>query len=507
MSSRSQLRVGDLIRKNARNHPERVAAWLAGRTLTYRELNERANQIGWALRELGIGHGDRIVSWADTCLDVLPLFVAAAKIGAVFAPLNARLAAAEALPIVRMARPGILIADSDHLAAAREVGEAVGLAKIGSIGPAEAIADITRFVPGELPARIEEIDEPALDETDPHVIFFTSGSTGLPKGVILTHRANYLRTYQGVFLAEPERSVCMFPLFHMAGFTLALSAWQTQGEIAFVMSATAEEILGAVDARRANRLYCIPAVWNRILEVDPASFDTSHLRYVDTGTSATPIDLLHALKQRFPTSVLRVYYGSTETGSATALLDADVLRKPGSVGQPSPGVELRIGEGGEIQLRSLLLMEGYFDNPEASAEALRDGWYCTGDIGELDDEGFLSVVGRVKELIRTGGEAVAPSEVEAVLAGHPGIREVAIVGIPDPLWGEVVCAVAVPESGVELVLADLQQTCDAQLAGFKRPRRLEIVDILPRTPATGQVQRMLLVEQILARPSHSGGQG
>ncbi|MBW2294049.1 MAG: AMP-binding protein, partial [Deltaproteobacteria bacterium] len=153
MSSRSQLRVGDLIRKNARNHPERVAAWLAGRTLTYRELNEQANQIGWALRELGIGHGDRVVSWADTCLEVLPLFVAAAKIGAVFAPLNARLGAAEALPIVRMARPGILIADSDHLAPAREVGEAVGLAKIGSIGPAEVIANITRFVPGELPAR------------------------------------------------------------------------------------------------------------------------------------------------------------------------------------------------------------------------------------------------------------------------------------------------------------------------------------------------------------------
>ncbi len=499
MSSHSQLQVGDLIRKNAQHHPERVAAWLAGRTLTYRELNEQANRIGWALRELGIGHGDRIVTWADTCLEVLPLFVAAAKIGAVFAPLNARLGIAEAQPIVRMARPSILIADPDHLAGAIEIGEALGPMKIGSIGPAEVTADVARLVPSELPERIEEIDEPALDEGDPQVIFFTSGSTGLPKGVILTHRVNYLRTYQGVFLAEPERSVCMFPLFHMAGFTLALAAWQTQGEIAFVMSASAEEILGAVDARQANRLYCIPAVWNRILEVDPVRFDTSHLRYIDTGTSATPIDLLRALKQRFPTSVLRVYYGSTETGSVTSLLDADVLRKPGSVGQPSPGVELRIGDGGEIQLRSPLLMEGYFDDPEATAEALRDGWYCTGDIGELDDEGYLSVVGRVKELIRTGGEAVAPSEVEAVLASHSGIREVAIVGIPDPQWGEVVCAVVVPEPGLDLVLADLQKTCDTQLAAFKRPRRLEIVDVLPRTPATGQVQRMLLVEQILAR--------
>jgi fatty-acyl-CoA synthase len=174
------------------------------------------------------------------------------------------------------------------------------------------------------------------------------------------------------------------------------------------------------------------------------------------------------------------------------------LRKPGSVGQPSPSVELRIGEGGEIQVRSPLMLDGYFENPEATADALRDGWYCSGDIGVLDEEGYLFVVGRIKELIRTGGEAVAPAEVEAVLAAHPNIREVAVVGVPDPQWGEVVCAVVVPNGDVALSLADVQKVSDAQLAGFKRPRRLEIVDALPRTAATGQVQRMLLVEQILA---------
>lgn len=494
-----QLLLGDLVRKHAGTGPESTAAYMSGRSLSYRELNEQANQLGWALREMGVGYGDRIVTWADTCLEVLPLFVAASKIGAVFAPLNARLGVREVTPIARMAKPTILVADAEHAHAALELADAVGVSLVATLGESVEIAKVASLSPRTLPDRTEEIDEPRLQETDPHVIFFTSGSTGAPKGVILSHRANYLRTYQGVFLTEPERSVCMFPLFHMAAFTLSLAAWQTHGEIAFVASATAEEVLGAVEARRANRLYCIPAIWNRILEVDADRFDTSALRFIDTGTSATPVELLRALKDRFPKGSLRVYYGATETGSATALLDADVLRKPGSVGRASPGVELRIGEGGEIQLQSPLLMDGYFENPEATATALRDGWYCTGDIGALDDEGYLSVVGRLKELIRTGGEAVAPAEVEAALADLPGVVELAIVGVPDAKWGEVVCAVAVFEPGTAHSLADLQKACEGRLAGFKRPRRLEVVDALPRTLATGQVQRLLLVEKILAQ--------
>jgi len=492
------LLIGEIFRRNAERVPAEVAASLGGSELTHGALNAAGNRLARTLADLGVGVGDRVVSWSETDLAVLPLFVALAKLGAVFAPLNARYGLDEAEEVVRMARPALLVADAAHAEAAVAVSERAAVPRSAQLaGGAECGIDLQAASADADPT---EPPRAAIRETDTQVIFFTSGSTGRPKGVVLSHRANWLRSFQGVFRDVPERSVCMFPLFHMAAFTLALTAWQTRGEISFVSAATADEILAAVERRRANRLYCIPAVWARILEIEKERYDTSSLREVDTGTSATPIELIRALKQRFPGTATRIYYGSTEVGSGTTLADADVLHKPGSVGPASPGVDLTVSEGGEVRLRSPYAMDGYFENPEATGAALVDGWYCTGDLGVLDDEGYLSIVGRVKELIRTGGESVAPAEVEEVLSIHPALSEVAVVGIPDAEWGEVVCAVAVVRAGAAVTLAELQAHCAESLAGFKKPRRLECVDALPRTAATGQVQRTLLVEQIVSRP-------
>jgi acyl-CoA synthetase (AMP-forming)/AMP-acid ligase II len=488
--------VGDLLRRNADVVPDRAAASLGERSLSHRELEVWSNRLAHTLAGQGIGHGDRVAVWADTDLAVLPLFGAVAKLGAVFAPLNARHGPAEAAPVAALARASLLVADAARAEAAEAVAKDAGIPRLARLGGATGPGIDLR--PDALASNATPPVVPALVETDPHVIFFTSGSTGRPKGVILSHRANCLRSVQGVFRDVPEISVCMFPLFHMAGFTLALAAWQTRGEIVLVESPTANVLLAALERRRANRLYGIPAIWARILEADPARFDTSSLREADTGTSAVPIELVRALKQRFPGSATRIYYGSTEVGSATSLPDADVLAKPGSVGPASPGVDLRLTDAGEICVRSPYLFDGYFDDPDATAIALVDGWFHSGDLGALDPDGYLSIVGRLKELIRTGGESVAPAEVEAVLAGHPDLAEVAVVGLPDPQWGEVVCAVAVARGGRPSLEA-LQAHCEGRLAGYKKPRRLEWVDALPRTAATGQVQRTLLVEQITSR--------
>jgi fatty-acyl-CoA synthase len=293
----------------------------------------------------------------------------------------------------------------------------------------------------------------------------------------------------------------MFPLFHMAGWSLALGCWQSRRPIHFVRTPEAETLLRTVERRRAARIYLIPAVWSRVLDHGIKAYDLSSLAEADTGTSATPPELIAAVRDALPHTVTRVFYGSTEAGPGTVLAHVDLERKPGSVGLPQPGVDVRL-EDGEVCIKSELLMDGYFDQPDATVEALRDGWYHTGDLGSFDNEGYLSIVGRARDVIRTGGETVAPGEVEAALATHPGVREIAVVGVPDPTWGEIVCAVVVAQPGSDdaIDLDDLRAHSATRLAPFKQPRRLQVVDELPRTPATGQVQRPLLVERIADRP-------
>jgi acyl-CoA synthetase (AMP-forming)/AMP-acid ligase II len=269
----------------------------------------------------------------------------------------------------------------------------------------------------------------------------------------------------------------------------------------FVESADAPTICEAVDRHQATRLNCIPAVWRRILDYiqtpEGKQRDLSSIRFADSGTSATPVELLTAIEAALPQAALRVFYGSTESGSVAALEHADIRRKPGSCGPPAPWTEVRIEEDGELCVRGPLLFDGYFENPEATASALVDGWYHTGDLAEIDDDGYLTIVGRAKDVIRTGGETVAPSEVEAVLATHPAVSDLAVVGLPHPDWGEVVTVVVVVMPGHEApALDELRSQCAGRLAAFKHPRRLAIVDAIPRTASTNQVQRRLLIEQL-----------
>ncbi len=493
------LLIGDVFRSAALSTPKRTAVTLGNRSLSYGDLDQQANRCANALRGLGVRHGDRVVLWSDTSLEAVPLFAGLAKLGTTFAPANARLGPAEAAEMIALARPKLLVVDPGHAEAAEQVAKDVGVPLLrtgdesASALPGRPLADLTGS------ASADDVEAPNLVERDPHVIFFTSGSTGRSKGVVLSHRVNFLRTHPGALLEPRGTTVCMYPLFHMGAWTLALQAWQARSHVVLLEAATAEQVGGAVETHRAERLNCIPAVWQRILDEGSDRFDLSSLRVIDSGTSATPPELLAAITDRLPDAILRVFYGSTEAGSITLLEHDDVPRKPGSCGPPHSGVELRLSDAGEVCARSPVLFDGYFDNAEATAEALVDGWYHTGDLGVLDDEGFLSIVGRARDIIRTGGESVSPSEVEAALADHPALLDVAVVGVPDAKWGEMVCAIAVPRAGATVDLEALQKHCESRLARFKVPRRLEILSEIPRTAATNQVQRRLIIERLATR--------
>lgn len=483
------LLIGDVFRNAARAVPDRTAAVFGSRSITFGDIDRTANRMARAMQEFGVGHGDRVAVWAATNLDVIPLFAALAKVGAVFAPMNPALSIEEAVDTALAARPTLVVVDEGRA----DAGSVA--AKVGA-----PLLTITRLLAAAANEDDSDVTDPGLREVDPHVIFFTSGSTGRPKGVVLTHRINYLRTHPGGIFDPRGPMVCPFPLFHMAGWTISLQQWQARAPVVFVPP-DAASICDAVERHRATRVYGIPAVWRRVLEhlqtPEGAGRDLSSVRAADTGTSATPPALLDALRETFPAARVRVFYGSTEAGGVAALEHDDLDRKPGRCGLPSPFVQVRTDDAGELWVRGPFVFDGYFEDPASTADALVDGWYRTGDLAEFDDEGYISIVGRARDVIRTGGETVAPAEVETALISHPMVSDVAVVGLPDVEWGELVCAVVVPaDAGAPPTLDDLRTHCAGQLANHKHPRRIALLDAIPRTSPTNQVQRRLLVEML-----------
>jgi acyl-CoA synthetase (AMP-forming)/AMP-acid ligase II len=508
-----ELLVGDIFRQAAVAVPHRMAAAMGDRSITFAELLTEAEAVAARLHALGVGPGDRVVVWSATSLDVVPVYAGCALAGAVFCPMSPLLSPGEAAPVLRAVAPALVLTDTERSHALVQIDrpelppgmsmaalDPIGLST--SAGPRVDAADaafgtLAGCVDGPLPPA----PLPGLRETDPHVVFLTSGSTGTPKGVVISHRASVLRSHPGSQLEPRGVAVCMFPMFHMAPWTISLQQWHARDGVAYVATATADEICSAVVRHRAERLNAIPAVWQRLLDhlasEGAAGDELSTIRFADTGTSATPPALMAALMAALPAADVRIFYGSTEAGNVAALDHVDIARKPGRIGVPSVGTDLRLDDAGELWARNAVLFDGYLGLPAETAAALVDGWYRTGDLAEVDDEGFWSIIGRARDVIRTGGETVAPGEVEAALATHPQLADVAVVGVPDERWGETVCAVVVAGPGGEVPgLDQLRDWCEGRLAVFKRPRRVIVVDEIPRTAATRQVQRKVLVERI-----------
>jgi len=463
----TELLLHDLLRATADRTPHRVAVSYRNGLLTYGDLIERIEHLTAVLAARGIDHGARVIWWGDTHLDAGTLYYALAHLGAVFVPLNPRFSDDEFRAVADIADPDLVVTDQHHL---------------GDVTLEQLLAQRSPSI----------VDLPRVHEIDPDVIFFTSGTTGQPKGCVLSHRSNCMRTFTGT--RSVGSIMTMFPQFHWGGWSFCHGAWYLGQEYALVDGGNTSEVLETMARRQVASFYGIPAIWRRILEADRSGYDLSALREANTGTSSTPPELLSAIADAFPGSTSWIGYGATEAGGLCQLPPRDIFRKPGSVGLPSPGMQVRI-EDGELWVKSAQAFLGYFRNPEATAAAVVDGWYRTGDLVERDDEGYMWVVGRVKDIIRTGGESVAPAEVDVVMQRHPSVADAAVAGVPDDDWGELVTAFVVLRPGTTLELSELRQHCGGSLAGYKHPRRLVLVDEIPRTGPTGQVQRRRLVDR------------
>ncbi|MFC5749839.1 class I adenylate-forming enzyme family protein [Actinomadura rugatobispora] len=465
----SELLLHEAFLAAAARHPGRVAASRGGESVTYAQVAEAVERCARALAAAGVRRSDRVVWRGETHLDLVPLFFATAALGAVFAPMSPKLTGDEARAVLDLADPRLVISGEGYDGDLR-------------------LADVTR---SPAASGIDRAGRAGPRETDGHVMYFTSGTTGLPKAIVLSHRTTMIRALSALSDFPTGPLVSMFPLFHMAGWSSAIGPWLCGDEVVLADGGGAEDLVRAIERRRAHSFYAIPAVWRRILDLDLTGFELGSLRRADTGTSATTPELLAGIHAALPRTTTTITYGSTEAAGVCRLPFEDVRRKPGSVGPPVPGVRVRV-EDGELWVRSPFLFDGYHRDERATRAALVDGWYRTGELAEIDGEGYISIVGRVSDMIRSGGESIAPAEVDGVIATHPAVLDAAVAGVPHDDWGEIVTAFVVPRPGASLSLPELQRHCDGRLARFKVPRRLVVVDAIPRTGATRQVQRRQL---------------
>ncbi len=505
------ITLGGWFSARAARAPQRPALTFEGVTRSYRELLERVDRLASALRGGGVGSGDRVAFLGFNHPALLETWLATSRIGAVFLPLNFRLAAPELEFIIGDAQVHTLIVLADQQPVIDSLRNQVPVRRwVGVEAAAAPWQDYETLI----------ADTPPLSQPSPSgaddvaLLMYTSGTTGAPKGVQLTHAnlwwnlVNLMLLYD---VLEDDVTLAIAPLFHIAGLNVTIpTTWLKGGHVVLHRSFDAEATVRAIEEQRVSTMFAVPAMLNTMSQLpgfDDA--DLSSLRVVICGGAPVPAALLARYAQR-GVGILQGY-GLTETAPAAIFLVAQhAASKLGSAGQPPMFVEAKLidshgatisaaGERGEICLRGPNVTQGYWQRPDATASAIDgDGWLHTEDVGERDADGFYFVVDRIKDMVITGGENVYPAEVENVLYEHPAVAEVAVIGLPDPRWGEAVVAVVSLRPGAKLTLDDVRSFATASLARYKLPQRLEIVAELPRNSA-GKVLKAQLRRQIEQR--------
>ena len=493
--------IGYQLGIQAAHRPDAVAVVYGERQLGYRELHQRACRLAQAMHAAGVKPGDRVAVLLHNCPHFFEALFASALLGAVFVPINFRLVAREIGQILEACSPTLLLA-GEGFAPVLETLRAKDVfpAQLQWLDDEPAQSNTKpdtayeRWIDGFAP------DEPSMVVAPDAVqmLLHSSGTTGLPKGIMFTHATTLASSTAKLidFALTPQDVTVVFgPLFHAGPLMdLALPLLLRGGRVVLGVSRQfdPQTLLRTIAVHRGTVIPIYPTMLRRVLATPPEpDLNLDCLRLIITGGEAAPLPVIEGVLQRFPQAAFVNNYGSTEGGPVTTFLAPEhSLSKMGSVGKESFGVQVRIvdtqgatlgpGAVGELVVRSPFVTPGYWNRPDATAAQLRDGWWFTGDLAMRDDEGFVWISGRSKDMIKSGTENIYPIEVEQVIAGMPGVVEVGVVGVPDESWGESVAAFVVTTPGSQLDSVTIVAHCREHLASYKKPRHVVFVGALPR---------------------------
>jgi fatty-acyl-CoA synthase len=475
------------------------------RRLTYAQLAEHARRAAGLLHELGVARHDRVATLTSNCVEFMELFYATAEIGAILVPLNFRLAAPELDYQIRDSDAELLFVGQEQAPLADQLARDL---------PLRMRIDLAE----EYPRRRDATDPLSADAgraafSDPHLILYTAGTTGHPKGAVLTHANTYWNVANmsiAVSLSANDTTATILPMFHSGGIGLfTVPTLTVGGRVIVQRKFDPADLLDIMRRERVSVCLGVPAIWLDMLKMPEfTAANLPDLRYLASGGAPCPTSVIDEIAARG--FVFLQGYGLTETSPGGTLIPVpDWRRKSGTVGKSMAFVELRVvrDDGtpcdaraiGEVQFRGPNVFVGYWNAPAATAEAFtHDGWFRSGDLGFVDDEGFLTLVDRKKDMVITGGENVYSAEVEDVLFAHTAVAEAAVIGVPDERWGEAVCAVVALRPNAKASADELIAHCRARLAKYKTPKYVAFVNSLPRN-AAGKVLKRQLREEVRIR--------
>jgi len=485
--------IDEVLRRHGESAPESIAVEFEGLTITYRQLDRDATRVANWLSKKGIVPGDRIAAISRNNAGILRLIFAASRLGAVLVQLNARLTVPEISFMLEDSEARLVFSDAGCSNTAQEA--VIRAPRCGGHYLISESGDIEALQADAPPASYAESSRDAAV-----LQLYTSGTTGGPKGVVLT-QANLLALARGGcealghFGSRTANLICL-PIFHVGGIDWLMFALLSRSPIVLMKDVIPKAVLTALVDKEVTGMLLVPTVVRMVVEeAEQRNVSIPSLKMLTFGASPMTTELIARTRKVFPNASLYHVYGMTETSGMFTSIRVSEQRLE-SCGKPWTGSEIKVidesgkplgpNQVGHIICRSPQLMPGYWKRPEANEEILREGWFHTGDAGYLDEEGFLYVKDRVKDMVKTGGENVYPAEVEEALSGHPSVAEVAVIGVPDPKWDERVLAVVRLRQGHVLDRASLEEFARRKLAGYKVPRQYETVDELPRT-ASGKV--------------------